>query len=34
VNKILHDPMTALKEESGDKDALPFIAAIARLFNL
>jgi len=34
VNKILHDPMTGLKEESGDKDALPFVAVIRRLFNL
>ncbi len=34
VNKILHDPMTGLKEESQDKDALPFVAAIRRLFNL
>ena len=34
VNKILHDPMTGLKEESRDKDALPFVAAIRRLFNL
>ena len=34
VNKILHDPMTGLKEESRDKDALPFVGAIRRLFNL
>jgi glutamyl-tRNA reductase len=34
INKILHDPMTGLKEESRDKDALPFVAAIRRLFNL
>ena len=34
VNKILHDPMTGLKEESRDKDALPFVAAVRRLFNL
>jgi len=34
VNKILHDPMTGLKEESRDKDALPFVAVIRRLFNL
>lgn len=34
VNKILHDPMTGLKEESRDKDALPFVAAVRRLFKL
>ena len=34
INKILHDPMTGLKEESRDKDALPFVAAVRRLFNL
>jgi len=34
VNKILHDPMTGLKEESGGSDALPFVAVIRRLFNL
>ena len=34
INKVLHDPMTGLKEESQDKDALPFVAAIRRLFNL
>ena len=34
VNKILHDPMTGLKEESREKDALPFVAAIRRLFKL
>jgi glutamyl-tRNA reductase len=34
VNKILHDPMTGLKEESRDKDVLPFVGAIRRLFNL
>ena len=28
VNKILHEPMTGLKEESREKDALPFVAAI------
>ena len=34
VNKILHDPITGLKEESRDNDALPYIAAIRRLFRL
>ena len=34
VNKILHDPITGLKEESQDHDALPYIAAIRRLFRL
>jgi glutamyl-tRNA reductase len=34
VNKILHDPMTGLKEESREKDALPFVAAVRRLFKL
>jgi glutamyl-tRNA reductase len=34
VNKILHDPITGLKEESGDKDSQPFVAVIRRLFNL
>jgi glutamyl-tRNA reductase len=34
VNKILHDPMVGLKEESRQKDALPYVAAIRRLFNL
>lgn len=34
VNKILHDPMIGLKEESRDKDALPFVAAVRRLFKL
>jgi glutamyl-tRNA reductase len=34
INKILHDPMTGLKEESRDKDVLPFVGAIRRLFNL
>ncbi len=34
VNKILHDPMTGLKEESQEKDALPFVAAVRRLFRL
>lgn len=34
VNKILHEPMTGLKEESREKDALPFVAAVRRLFRL
>jgi glutamyl-tRNA reductase len=34
VNKILHDPITGLKEESQDHDALPYIAAVRRLFRL
>jgi len=34
VNKILHEPMTGLKEESRDKDAFPFVAAVRRLFRL
>jgi glutamyl-tRNA reductase len=34
VNKILHDPITGLKEESIEKDELPYVAAIRRLFKL
>jgi glutamyl-tRNA reductase len=34
VNKILHDPTTGLKEESQERDALPLVAAIRRLFRL
>jgi glutamyl-tRNA reductase len=34
VNKILHDPMTGLREESMENDALPFVATIRRLFKL
>jgi glutamyl-tRNA reductase len=34
VNKILHDPMTGLKEESREKDGLPYVAAIRRLFRI
>lgn len=34
VNKILHDPITSLKEESQDKIAVPYIAALRRLFRL
>ncbi len=34
MNKILHEPMTGLKEESREKDAMPFVAAVRRLFRL
>jgi glutamyl-tRNA reductase len=34
INKILHDPITGLKEESRDQSALPYIAAVRRLFGL
>jgi glutamyl-tRNA reductase len=34
INKVLHDPITGLKEESRDNGALPYIAAIRRLFGL
>ena len=34
VNKILHDPMTVLKEETRERDALPYVAAVRRLFRL
>jgi glutamyl-tRNA reductase len=34
MNKILHEPMTGLKEESREKDALPFVAVVRRLFRL
>jgi glutamyl-tRNA reductase len=34
MNKILHEPMTGLKEESREKDALPFVAVVRRLFKL
>lgn len=34
LNKILHDPTIGLKEESRQRDALPYVAAIRRLFNL
>jgi len=34
VNKILHEPTVGLKEESQEKDVLPFIVAIGRLFKL
>ena len=34
VNKILHDPIIGLKEESAEKDELPYVAAVRRLFRL
>jgi glutamyl-tRNA reductase len=34
VNKILHDPIISLKEESQDYDAIPYVAALRRLFKL
>mgnify|MGYP001051988384 CR=1 FL=1 len=34
VNKILHDPITSLKEESQNSGADPYVAAIIRLFRL
>jgi glutamyl-tRNA reductase len=34
VNKILHDPMTALKEESQHQGGLAYVATIRRLFRL
>jgi glutamyl-tRNA reductase len=34
VNKILHDPITRLKEESQNGGADPYVAAIMRLFKL
>ncbi|HUH65680.1 MAG TPA: glutamyl-tRNA reductase [Syntrophales bacterium] len=34
INKVLHGPITGLKEESRDNSALPYIAAIRRLFGL
>jgi glutamyl-tRNA reductase len=34
INKVLHGPITGLKEESRDNGALPYIAAIRRLFGL
>jgi glutamyl-tRNA reductase len=34
VNKILHDPITGLKAESIEKDELPYVAAVRRLFKL
>jgi glutamyl-tRNA reductase len=34
INKILHDPVTGLKEESQSNGAMPYVAAIRRLFRL
>jgi glutamyl-tRNA reductase len=34
VNKILHDPIIALKEESRERDELPYVAAVRRLFKI
>ncbi len=34
VNKILHDPITGLKEENRGRDGLPYVAAVRRLFKL
>jgi glutamyl-tRNA reductase len=34
INKILNDPIAGLKEESRDRSALPYIAALRRLFDL
>jgi glutamyl-tRNA reductase len=34
INKILHDPITALKDESLDGAGLPYVAAVRRLFGL
>jgi glutamyl-tRNA reductase len=34
INKILHDPITALKDESVDGAGLPYVAAARRLFGL
>jgi glutamyl-tRNA reductase len=34
VNKILHDPIVSLKEESQDYAAIPYVAALRRLFKL
>jgi glutamyl-tRNA reductase len=34
INKILHDPIAGLKEESIDRDELPYVAAVRRLFRL
>jgi glutamyl-tRNA reductase len=34
VNKILHDPVTGLKEESQSNGAMPYVAAIRKLFRL
>jgi len=32
INKILHDPVTGLKEESQSNGAMPYVAAIRKLF--
>jgi len=34
INKILHDPVTGLKEESRSNGAMPYVAAIRKLFRL
>jgi len=34
LNKVLHDPIVAIKEESQNGGALPYIAALRRLFRL
>jgi glutamyl-tRNA reductase len=34
VNKILHDPIISLKEESQDYAAIPYVAALRRLFKM
>lgn len=34
INKLLHDPVTTLKEESGNNGAAPYILALRRLFRL
>jgi glutamyl-tRNA reductase len=34
ANKILHDPITSLKEESQNSGADPYVAAIKKLFRL
>lgn len=34
LNKVLHDPIVAIKEESQNGGALPYVAALRRLFRL
>jgi len=34
INKILHDPVTGLKEESENGGANPYVAVIKKLFKL
>ena len=34
LNKVLHDPITGLKEETQENGGMPYIAAIRRLFKL